>query len=120
MLVPGQHVWLDVVAMVLFGAAVGILLTFLGGLMAVDYVPKCAAGAALGIAGMGSYIGAGIQSVISGYLINRAEDGTATLVGHTFANGWTLDYLAVFWIGMAALSVVCVLLAGKRSRTSAR
>lgn len=116
MLVPGRHVWLDVVAMVFFGAAVGILLTFLGGLMAVDYVPKCASGAALGIAGMGSYIGAGIQSVVSGYLIHRAEDGTATLSGHTFANGWTLDYLAVFWIGMATLSVVCVLLAGKRSK----
>ena len=72
-----------------------------------------AAGAALGIAGMGNYMGAGIQSVVSGYLIRRAEDGTATLVGHTFENGWTLDYLAVFWIGMAALSVVCVLAAGK-------
>jgi len=113
MLVPGRHVWLDVVAMVLFGFAVGILLTFVGGLMAVDYVPKCAAGAALGIAGMGNYMGAGIQSVVSGYLIRRAEDGTATLVGNTFENGWTLDYLAVFWIGMAALSVVCVLAAGK-------
>ncbi|MCR5752401.1 MAG: MFS transporter [Kiritimatiellae bacterium] len=113
MLVPGRHVWLDVVAMVLFGFAVGILLTFVGGLMAVDYVPKCAAGAALGIAGMGNYIGAGIQSVVSGCLIRRAEDGTATLVGHTFGNGWTLDYLAVFWIGMAALSVVCILAAGK-------
>jgi len=113
MLVPGRHVWLDVTAMVFFGFAVGILLTFLGGLMAVDYVPKCAAGAALGIAGMGNYIGAGIQSVVSGYLIHRTADGTATLAGHTFANGWTLDYLAVFWIGMATLSVVCVLAAGK-------
>ena len=116
MLVPGRHVWLDVTAMVFFGAAVGILLTFLGGLMAIDYVPKCAAGAALGIAGMGNYIGAGLQSIISGYLINRAEDGSASLAGHTFANGWTLDYLAVFWTGMAALSVVCVLLAGKRRK----
>ena len=114
MLVPGCHVWLDVTAMVMFGFAVGILLTFLGGLMAVDYVPKCAAGAALGIAGMGSYIGAGLQSVISGYLIERAEDGTATLLGHTFAGGWTLDYLAVFWIAMAVLSVVCAMLAGGR------
>ena len=78
MLVPGRHPWLDVAAMVMFGFAVGILLTFLGGLMAVDYVPKCAAGAALGIAGMG-------------------------------------DYLAVFWIAMAVLSVVCGVWAGKRS-----
>ena len=119
MLVPGRHVWLDVTAMVFFGAAVGILLTFLGGLMAIDYVPKCAAGAALGIAGMGNYIGAGLQSIISGYLINRAEDGSASLAGHTFANGWTLDYLAVFWIGMASLSVVCAIAAGRGTASAA-
>ena len=116
MLVPGHHVWVDVLAMVFFGFAVGILLTFLGGLMAIDYVPKCAAGAALGIAGMGNYIGAGIQSVISGYLINRAEDGTASLAGVTFGNGYTLDYLAIFWIGMATLSVLCVIAAGKERK----
>ncbi len=116
MLVPGRHVWLDVTAMVFFGFAVGILLTFLGGLMAVDYVPKCAAGTALGIAGMGNYIGAGLQSVISGYLVNRAPDGSVTLAGHTFANGWTLDWLAVFWIGVAVLSVALTLAAGWRSR----
>ncbi len=84
--------------------------------MAVDYVPKCAAGAALGIAGMGNYIGAGIQSVVSGYLVRRSADGTATLAGHVFANGWQLDYLAVFWIGMATLSVICVLAAGRRRK----
>lgn len=116
MLVPGRHPWLDVLAMVFFGFAVGILLTFLGGLMAVDYVPKCAAGAALGIAGMGNYIGAGLQSIVSGYMIERSADGTAVLKGWTFANGYTLDYLAVFWIGMAVLSVVCVLLAGCRRK----
>ena len=120
MLVPGRHAWLDVTAMVMFGFAVGILLTFLGGLMAVDYVPKCAAGAALGIAGMGNYIGAGLQSIISGYLIKRAEDGTATLMGHTFAGGYTLDWLAVFWIGVAALSVVFTLLAGRNRREIAK
>ena len=114
MLVPGRHVWLDVTAMVLFGFAVGILLTFLGGLMAVDRVPKCAAGAALGIAGMGNYIGAGLQSIISGYLVKRAPDGTATLSGHVFSNGWTLDWLAVFWIGMAVLSVFCVILSWRK------
>ena len=116
MLVPGRHPWLDVLAMVLFGLAVGILLTFLGGLMAVDLVPKCAAGAALGIAGMGSYIGAGLQSAFSGCLVERGADGAATLMAHTFANGYTLDWLAVFWIGVAALSVVFTLAAGKCRR----
>ena len=110
MLVPFPCIWLDVLAMVLFGLAVGILLTFLGGLMAVDLVPRVAAGAALGIAGMGNYLGAGIQSAASGYLVARdAATGKASLLGHTFACGYTLDYLAVFWIGMAVLSVLCAL-----------
>ena len=117
MLVPGRHAWLDVTAMVMFGFAVGILLTFLGGLMAVDYVPKCAAGAALGIAGLGNYIGAGLQSILSGYLIERAPDGTATLMGHTFSNGYTLDWLAVFWVGVAVISVLFTLAAGMGSKT---
>jgi len=116
MLVPGHHPWLDIAAMVLFGLAVGILLTFLGGLMAVDRVPKCAAGAALGIAGIGSYLGAGLQSAFSGCLVARGADGTASLMGHTFANGWTLDYLAVFWIGVAALSVAFTIAAGRCGR----
>jgi len=110
MLVPVPCVWLDVLAMVLFGLAVGILLTFVGGLMAVDLVPKVAAGAALGVAGMGNYLGAGLQSVASGYLVVRdAATGKASLLAHQFAGGYRLDYLAIFWIGVAALSVVCVL-----------
>ena len=116
MLVPGHHPWLDVLAMSLFGFAVGILLTFLGGLMAVDRVPKCAAGAALGIAGLGSYLGAGLQTAFSGCLVVRGADGSASLLHHAFANGWTLDYLAVFWIGAAALSVVFTIAAGKVGR----
>ena len=110
MLVPVSCIWIDVAAMVCFGLAVGVLLTFLGGLMAVDLVPRVAAGAALGIAGMGNYFGAGIQSAVSGYLVGRdAATGKAFLLGHTFANGYTLDYLSVFWIGMALLSVICAL-----------
>ena len=110
MLIPGRHMWVDVTAMTLFGLAVGILLTFLGGLMAVDLVPRIAAGAALGIAGLGNYFGAGLQSAVSGFFIAKdAATGKAVLLGHTFANGYTLDYLAVVWIGMAALSVVCAL-----------
>lgn len=113
--VPGQHLWVDVMAMVFFGLAVGILLTFLGGLMAVDLVPRVAAGAALGIAGMGNYFGAGLQSVVSGYFVAKdAATGKATLISHTFANGYTLDYISVFWVGMALLSVLCALSVWKK------
>ncbi len=78
--------------------------------MAVDLVPRVAAGAALGIAGMGNYIGAGVSSAVSGFLVGRdAATGKAYLFGHTFANGYTLDFMSVFWIGMALLSVICAL-----------
>ena len=115
MLVPGQHLWVDVTAMVFFGLAVGILLTFLGGLMAVDLVPRIAAGAALGIAGLGNYLGAGIQSIVSGYFITKdAATGKAVLISHTFANGYVLDYISIFWIGMALLSLLCALSVWKK------
>ena len=35
----GTEVWVNVLAMVLFGIAIGVLICFLGGLMAVDIVP---------------------------------------------------------------------------------
>lgn len=139
---PAGCLWLDVFAMVLFGLAVGILLTFLGGLMAVDLAPRIATGAALGIAGMGSYIGAGMQSVFSGYLIKKLPDTVEKLADGSklladgsklmpsgewigangesinrffdttfnfFGNTVTLDWIAVFWIGAAALSMLCAL-----------
>lgn len=69
LLVPGVHFWVDALSMVLFGTAIGVLLCFLGGLMAVDIAPRNASGAALGIVGIASYIGAGIQDIMSGILI---------------------------------------------------
>ena len=37
--------------------------------MAVDIAPKNASGAALGVVGVASYVGAGIQDIMSGLLI---------------------------------------------------
>ena len=48
LLVPGVHFWLDALAMVLFGIGIGVLICFLGGLMAVDIAPRNASGAAFG------------------------------------------------------------------------
>ena len=53
--------------MVLFGLSIGVLICFLGGLMATDIAPKKASGAALGIVGIASYIGAGVQDILSGH-----------------------------------------------------
>lgn len=104
LLVPGTHLWIDALAMVLFGLSIGVLLCFLGGLMAVDIAPRNASGAALGVVGIASYVGAGVQDVMSGVLIE----------GHkSVVNGVEVyDFIAInwFWIGAAVLSVLCALM----------
>lgn len=104
LLVPGEHFWLDATAMVMFGLGIGVLICFLGGLMAVDIAPKAAAGAALGVVGIASYLGAGLQDVMNGILI----EGNKTMV-----NGEAVyDFTVVnwFWIGSAFLSTILTLL----------
>lgn len=104
LLVPGVHYWLDVIAMIMFGLGIGVLLCFLGGLMAVDIAPRNASGAALGVVGIASYVGAGIQDVMSGILI----EGNKTIVdGQDVYDFTAINY---FWIGAALLSVICALL----------
>ena len=104
LLVPGVHFWIDVLAMVLFGLGIGVLICFLGGLMAVDIAPRNASGAALGVVGIASYIGAGLQDMMSGILIEGQK---------TVQNGvdvYDFTYINWFWIGSALLSVLFALL----------
>lgn len=101
---PDGNSWVDTGSMLLFGFAIGILITFIGGLMAVDIASKKASGAALGLVGIASYIGAGIQDAISGYLIGD---------NHIMVNGIdTYDFSTVklFWLGAAILSLILALL----------
>lgn len=104
LLVPGVHYWLDVCAMILFGLGIGVLICFLGGLMAVDIAPRNASGAALGVVGIASYIGAGVQDIMSGLLIegNKQMTGGKEVYDFTCIN-W-------FWIGAALLSVLFALM----------
>jgi len=56
--------------------------------MALDFVPRKATGAALGIVGISSYAAAGLQSVASGYLIQDfATDGL-----------YNFTPVSIFWI----------------------
>lgn len=101
LLVPGVHFWLDATAMVLFGIGIGVLICFLGGLMAVDIAPRAAAGAALGVVGIASYLGAGLQDIMNGVLIEgyKTVDASGMEV-------YNFTYVSWFWIGAAALSVI--------------
>lgn len=107
LLVPNAHFYVDVIAMVLFGLGIGVLICFLGGLMAVDLAPKNASGAALGVVGVASYIGAGVQDIMSGLLI----EGNKHLVNGVEAYDFT--YINYFWIGAALMSVLLTTLVWK-------
>lgn len=71
---PENCTWLDAASMVVFGLAIGALICFLGGLMAVDIVSKKASGAALGVVGIASYAGAAVLSVICTLAVWKAKD----------------------------------------------
>jgi OPA family sugar phosphate sensor protein UhpC-like MFS transporter len=52
-----------------FSCSFSVVFCIVAGLMALDFVPRKATGAALGIVGISSYAAAGLQSVVSGFLI---------------------------------------------------
>lgn len=100
-----------ITGMVLFGLGLTGLVTSLGGLFAVDIAPKRVAGAAMGVIGIFSYIGAGVQEYISGRLI---EDGMVVAEG---VRTYDFGPVIVFWVGASVLSM---LLAASLWRTKLR
>lgn len=106
----GNNVYLNMFSMVLFGTAIGVQICFLGGLMAVDIVPRNASGAALGIVGIASYIGAGIQDIVSGWLIDS---------GKTVVNGtqsYDFSQVGIFWIAASVISFVLILFVWRKKK----
>lgn len=109
----GDGWFVNVLAMALFGIAIGVLICFVGGLMAVDLVPRKATGAALGIVGMASYIAAGLMNVISGWLIDGQavkDAATGEIIQYDFT------YVSVFWIGAAVIAFLLPILNWKRKK----
>ena len=109
----GDALWVNILSMVLFGIAIGVLICFLGGLMAVDIVPRKATGAALGVVGVASYIAAGLQDVASGWLIDAnitvAENGEKI---------YDFSQAAIFWIAASVISFLLPLLNRKKKQAA--
>lgn len=97
---PANNMLLMSIAFAFYGFSLNGLVASLGGLFAVDISPKKAAGAAIGFIGIFSYIGAGIQERISGFLIDK---GTTIIDGvrhYDFSNA------IAFWLGASILSLI--------------
>jgi OPA family sugar phosphate sensor protein UhpC-like MFS transporter len=106
-----SHTAVLTLGMVLFGLGLTGLVTALGGLFATDICPKRVAGAAMGLIGIFSYIGAAIQENVSGHLIER---------GMTIVNGTrSYDFDTVIWFWFCA-SVLSMLLAAALWRVKLR
>lgn len=98
--IPPGNPLLDSAVLAVFGFGMGGLLVYLGGLMAIDLVSRRAAGAAMGLVGLFSYLVAGVQDTLSGYLLD---------VSKTMVNGvTTYSFRTVFgvWIGALVLSTL--------------
>lgn len=103
----GNSWFVNILAMVLFGISIGVLICFIGGLMAVDLVPRKATGAALGIVGLASYAAAGLMNIISGWLIDGQalrDEVTGEILQYDFT------YVSIFWVGAAVISFLLPIL----------
>jgi len=78
----------------IFSCSFSVVFCIVAGLMALDFVPRRATGAALGIVGIASYAAAGLQSVASGLLIDgNANDGIYNFIP-----------VSIFWIAACFLA----------------
>jgi MFS transporter, OPA family, sugar phosphate sensor protein UhpC len=92
--------WALTAGMIMFGLGMTGLFTSIGGLFATDIAPKRVAGAALGLIGVFSYVGAAIQENISGALIQR---GTTMVAG---VRHYDFGPAILFWLGASVLSML--------------
>ena len=96
----------------IYGFGLGIELSFLGGMLAVDLVSQKATGAAMGMVGLLSYLGATGQELING----RLMDISKTIVNGAVA--YNFNVINKFWIVSVCLMtvfVIPVLFAKKKS-----
>lgn len=79
---------LNMACVAVFSCSFSVVFCIVAGLMALDFVPRRATGAALGIVGVSSYAAAGLQSVASGLLID----------GYTADGLYNFVPVSIFWI----------------------
>ena len=105
-LLTGGGYALNIVYVGAFSLFIGTVYCIVAGLMALDFVPRRATGAALGIVGISSYVAAGIQDVVSGLLI---EGGSAD-------GAYDFVPVTIFWLAACLVSFVLPVVGWKTLR----
>lgn len=97
----GGGMALNILYLSVASLAIAAVYCIVGGLMALDIVPRKATGAALGIVGISSYVAAGLQDIVSGYLIqNNVSD----------AAGYNFVPVTLFWLIACLISFMLPIL----------
>lgn len=89
-------------AIIIYGLALGVMLTFVGGMLAVDISPRKATGAAMGMIGLLAYGGAALQDIVNGLLLDSAKTVVNGVVSYNF------DTIMAFWIGSVAIMTILI------------
>ena len=98
-LLTGGGYGLNIVWVAVFSLSIGVVYCTVAGLMALDIVPRKATGAALGMVGLASYGAAGLQNLVSGFMIG--------------AGGYDFKPVSVFWLVSCLLSFMIPVLSWK-------
>lgn len=97
---PGNNQMLDTLFMAIFGFGLGVILCFIGGMLAVDLCSQKAAGAAMGVVGLLAYAGAAAQDILNGMLMDASKIMVNGKAVYNFTN------IKMFWI----VSVICMII----------
>ncbi|MBR6346105.1 MAG: MFS transporter [Bacteroidales bacterium] len=103
-LFTGGGTFLNMLWISIFSVAIGIIFCIVAGLMALDFVPRRAVGAAMGLVGISSYLAAGAQSLLSGFLLGASSASSAAVDGA--AAGLDFTSAAIFWTISCALASI--------------
>ncbi len=88
------------ISFMVYGFTLSGLLAVIGGLFAVDIMPKQVSGAVCGFIGISSYLGAALQENISSYLI---AGGVEIIDG---VKHYDFSQAVIFWISSSVISMI--------------
>lgn len=102
----GSGYFVNILYVALFSMAFNVVFCIVAGLMALDFVPRKATGAALGIVGISSYAAAGLQSIVSGFLIQ----------GGTTDGAYDFTPVSLFWMVACLIAFILPVVGWKHLR----
>ena len=88
------------ISFMVYGFTLSGLLAVIGGLFAVDIMPKQVSGAVCGFIGISSYLGAALQENISSYLIAGGVEIVDGVKHYDFSQA------VIFWISSSVISMI--------------